>query len=108
MDVDANVLGRGQQHSEAKKAELMKERKCFYYEIRGHQACDCHKKQADRARSSQNKPAQNLPTQNQEPIDITPDDITGFLKDNMSLLDEDTKLSIIESLMLKDFPQAQN
>jgi len=39
---------------------------------------------------------------------MTPNDISSFLKDHMGLLDEDTKLSIIESLMLKDFPQAQN
>ena len=108
MDVNTNILGRGQQHSEAKKAELMKERKCFYCKIKGHQARNCRKKQADRARSSQNKPTQSFFAQNQEPIDITPDDISSFLKDNMSSLDEDTKLSIIESLMPKDFPQAQN
>jgi len=30
------------------------------------------------------------------------------LKDNMGLLDEDTKLSIVESLMPKDFTEAQN
>ena len=108
MDVDANILGRGQQHSEAKKAELMKEWKCFYCEIKGHQAHDCCKKQADHARSSQNNPPQSFSTQNQEPIDMTPDDISGFLKDNMSSLDKDTKLSIIESLMPKDFSQAQN
>ena len=107
MDVDANILGRGQQHSEAKKAELMKERKYFYCEIKGHQARDCRKKQADRARSSQNaRPIQSISAQ--ESPDMTPDDISGFLKDNMSSLDEDTKLSIIESLMPKDFPQAQN
>ena len=108
MDVDTNILGRGQQHSKAKKAELMKERKCFYCEIRGHQAHNCRKKQADCAKSSQNKPAQSLSTRNQGTIDMTPNNISDFLKDNMSLLDEDTKLSIIESLMLKDFPQAQN
>ena len=107
MDVDANILGRGQQHSEAKKAELMKERKCFYCEIKGYQARDCRKKQADRARSSQNtRPIQSISAQ--ESPDMTPDDISSFLKDNMSSLDEDTKLSIIESLMPKDFPQAQN
>ena len=108
MDVNTNILGRGQQHSKAKKAKLIKERKCFYCKIRGHQACDCCKKQADHTRSSQNKPAQSLSTGNQEPIDMTPDNISGFLKDNMNLLDEDTKLSIIKSLMPKDFPQAQN
>ena len=88
----------------------MKERKCFYCEIKGHQACDCCKKQVDHDRSNQgaSKTTQSLSAWNQEPIDMTPDDISGFLKDNMSLLDKDTKLSIIESLMPKDFPQAQN
>ena len=107
MDVNTNTLGRGQQHSEAKKAELMKERKCFYCEIKGHQARNCRKKQADRARSNQNtRSTQSISAQ--DPPDMTPDDISSFLKDNMNSLDEDTKLSIIESLMPKDFPQAQN
>jgi len=43
MDVDATVTtdinattGRGQQHSEAKKVELMRSNSCFYCEIKGH------------------------------------------------------------------------
>jgi len=59
MDVNATVTeginattGRGQQHSEAKEAELMKSNSCFYCEIKGHQAKDCHKKQADRGNFS--------------------------------------------------------
>jgi len=39
---------------------------------------------------------------------MTPRDISNFLKDNMGSLDEDTKLSIVESLMPKDFSEAQN
>jgi len=39
---------------------------------------------------------------------MTPTDISDFLKENMGSLDEDTKLSIVKSLMLKDFTQAQN
>jgi len=39
---------------------------------------------------------------------MTPTNISTFLKENMGLLDKDTKLSIIESLMPKDFTQAQN
>jgi len=39
---------------------------------------------------------------------MTPGDISNFLKDNMGSLDKDTKLSIVESLMLKDFTEAQN
>jgi len=39
---------------------------------------------------------------------MTPTDISDFLKENMGSLDKDTKLSIIKSLMPKDFTQAQN
>jgi len=39
---------------------------------------------------------------------MTPTDISDFLKENMGSLDKDTKLSIVESLMPKDFTQAQN
>jgi len=37
-----------------------------------------------------------------------PDSVSGFLKDNMDSLDENTKLSIIETLMPKDFTEARN
>jgi len=49
MDIDANRMG--QTHSDAKKEQLIKENKCFYCEIKGHQACICHKKMADCAKS---------------------------------------------------------
>jgi hypothetical protein len=44
MDVDTICTT---QHSDKKKAELMKNNQCFYYEIWGHHAKDCHKKAAD-------------------------------------------------------------
>jgi len=53
MDVDAtvtsdiNATAGGQQHSEAKKAELMRSNSCFYCEKQGHRANVCRKKQAD-------------------------------------------------------------
>ena len=50
MDVDAaNAAkdGRGPQHSEAKKKELMENNQCFYCEIQGHHVKDCRKKAAD-------------------------------------------------------------
>jgi len=106
MDVDANRMG--QTHSNAKKQQLMNENKCFYCKIQGHQARVCHKKIADRTKSGRTAKSDNPTVRNQDPIDMTPDDISGFLKDHMGLLDEGTKLSIIESLMPKDFPQAQN
>jgi len=46
MDIDT-TSGRGAQHSEAKKQELMKNNQCFYCEIQGHRAKDCRKKAAD-------------------------------------------------------------
>jgi len=45
MDVDTNRMG--QTHSNAKKQQLMDENKCFYCEIKGHQACVCCKKMVD-------------------------------------------------------------
>jgi len=36
MDIDASRMG--QTHSNAKKKQLMDENKCFYCEIKGHQA----------------------------------------------------------------------
>jgi len=119
MDVDAAKTGRGVQHSEAKKNELMAGNQCFYCEIRGHRAKDCRKKLADR-RNYDNSPGNtrstNYPgksefiTNQATPVapDMTPGDISSFLKDNMGSLDEDTKLSIVESLMPKDFTEAQN
>ena len=115
MDVNATVTtninatsSRGQQHSEAKKADLMKHNTCFYCEIKGHQARVCRKKIADRAKHG--KTADNdIPTvRSQGPIDMTPNNIASFLTENMGSLDKDTKLDIIETLMPKDFPQAQN
>jgi len=106
MDINASRMG--QTHSDAKKQQLMDENKCFYCEIKGHQARVCRKKIADCAKSGKTA-NDNTPTvQGQGPIDMTPDDISSFLTKHMGLLDEDTKLSIIESLMPKDFPQAQN
>jgi len=114
MDIDASRTGRGIQHSEAKKNKLMANNQCFYCEIQGHHAKDCHKKQADR-RNFKSRPANNpgksRPTTNHAAPtapDMTPGDISSFLNENMGLLNEDTKLSIVESLMPKDFTKAQN
>jgi hypothetical protein len=39
---------------------------------------------------------------------LTPDELTKFIKDNMGNFEEDTKISVIEALMLKDFVQGLN
>ena len=90
----------------------MKNNTCFYCEIRGHHTKDCHKKQANCSNFSgqTNNPSSNGPTicTSAAPIMVDADHILDFLKENMDLLDEDTKLSIIESLMPEDFIKAQN
>ena len=118
MDVDA-TSGRGQQHSEAKKQELMKNNQCFYCEIKGHQVKDCRKKAADscsfngRRADNPGKSGPSSPIHNRV-SDDTPkfapsiSEMTDFLKDNMDSLSEDTKLSFVSALKPKDFQLAQN
>ena len=114
MDVDAtittdiNATASGRQHSEAKKAELMRSNSCFYCEKQGHRASNCRKKQADRGQSSgrvETVRAGNIPAM---PNFQDSDSIAEFLRDNMDTLDENTKLSIVKTLMPKDFTKARN
>jgi len=110
MDVDATITSDvnaiGEQHSEAKKAELIRNNSCFYCEKPGHRASNCRKKQADRGQSSGHFKTVRTGTIPIMPNFQDPDSISGFLKDNMDSLDESTKLSIIETLMPKDFTEA--
>ena len=94
----------GQTHSEEKKQELMKNNQCFYCEIRGHCARDCCKKQAARANQNQGGTSAKTGTVTQ----MTPTELTKFLQENMGNLDEDAKISIIESLMPSSFVQGSN
>jgi len=118
MDVDAtvttdiNATTSGQQHSEAKKAELMRSNSCFYCEKQGHRANVCHKKQADRGNSSGRSNNSSGPTRaNATPImpDISDlDTFADYLKENMDSFSEETRLGFVEKLMAKDFPTALN
>ena len=117
MDVDA-ASGRGAQHSEAKKQELMKNNQCFYCKIQGHHAKDCHKKAADcrfggghadnPGKGGPSSPIYNIVSNNTPKFSLEPEDISNFLKENMDEISKDNKLSIVQSLMLKDFHPAQN
>jgi len=116
MDVNATDInataGRGQQHSEAKKAELMRSNSCFYCEAKGHRAKDCRKKQADCSNFSSysnrpREPARVYATPTMPDVQDL-DSLARFLKDNMDSFNEDTKLDFIEKLMLKDFTKARN
>jgi len=119
MDVDATVTsnindtaGRGQQHSEAKKAELMRSNLCFYCEIKGHRAKDCCKKQADRGnfsgRSNNTRESTRVHAAPIMPDFSNLDNLAEYMKENMDSFDEETKLDFIGKLMPKDFPKARN
>jgi len=119
MDIDATVTsdinataGGGQQHSEAKKAELMRSNLCFYCEKQGHRANICRKKQADcgNFNSRPNNPreparAHVAPTM---PDFQNLDSVADFIKDNMDSFSEDARLGFVEKLMPKDFLGALN
>jgi len=104
-DINATTSGR-QQHSEAKKVELIKTNSCFYCEKPGHRANVCRKKQADRG--NHNGQAVRTGIAPTMPNFQDSDSIAEFLQNNMDSLDENTKLSIIETLMPKDFSVALN
>jgi len=119
MDVDATVTSdinattsRGQQHSEAKKAELMRSNLCFYCEIKGHRAKDCCKKQADRgnfsSRSNNTRESTRVHAAPVRPDFSNLNSLADYMKENMDSFDEETKLDFIGKLMPKDFPEAQN
>jgi len=105
-------IGVDHNNSEAKKAELMKSNSCFYCEIKGHQAKNCCKKQADRNNFSSHSNDPREPTKACTTLTAPDfqdlDSVAGFLKDNMDSFDKDTKLDFIGKLMPKDFPEARN
>jgi len=117
MDVDA-TSSRGNQHSKAKKQELMKNNQCFYCEVPGHRAKDCRKKAADCRpfndghTDNPGKSRPPPPIHNRVSINTpkTPnvEDMVNFVKDNMDSFSEETKLGFVNSLMPKDFQLAQN
>ena len=116
MDVDA-ANGRGNQHSEAKKQELMKNNQCFYCEIQGHRAKDCRKKAADchspgsecADNSGKGRPSPPIYNRvNDDTFKPSLEEMADYMKNNMDKFSEDTKLGFVNALMPKDFCQAQN
>ena len=87
----------------------MATRSCFYCFKVGHQAKECHKKQADCAKGSE-RPASNSPhiDKGQSTPDMTSDDIAQFLKDNVDTIDDETKLSIVEKILPTGFLMGSN
>ena len=106
MDIDAMC---GPELSDKQKAELMTTKACFYCFKVGHQARDCHKKQADHSKGS-GRPTNNSPRidRGQSAPDMTPSNIAQFLKDKVDTIDDETKLSIIEKILLTGFLTGSN
>ena len=105
MDIDAL---RGPDLSQEEKDKLMKANACVYCTNPGHRARECRKKARDRGNQGNNTSNNQPRTQVKAVASITsPDDIAS-LKDNLDIIDEKTKLSIIEKLLPQDFPQALN
>jgi hypothetical protein len=114
MDVNAiiaNEICPGQTHNTEKHAELMKNNQCFYCKKPGHHANVCRKKIADRAKQGREGVA-SQPSYSQGSImqatPMTPTELSKYLQDNMGNLDEDAKISVIESLMPQSFVQGPN
>ena len=106
--MDINTL-RGPDLSPEEKDKLMKANVCFYCTKPGHHARECRKKARDQGNQSNNTSNNQLCTQVKVVAPITnPDNIVSLLKDNLDIIHEETKMSIIEKLLPQDFPQALN
>jgi len=110
MDVDAIAI-QGPDLSNTQKSEYMATNKCFYCAKIGHRAKDCRKKQADQNQSNGWAAVTHTETTkapNTTTFDMTPDDIANFLKDNINTINPNTKLSIVEKILLTGFPTGPN
>ena len=104
LDIDAtiatNIMGRGPELTEAKKAELQASNSCFYCQKKGHCAKDCRKKQADHTQSSGNTTGNQTQTREITMNDITPQLVKEMLEsDAFKAMDEEFKLSFLENAM---------
>jgi hypothetical protein len=96
MDVDAARMGN---LTEAQKANLIKENKCFYCQKTGHRASVCYKKKRDRGETTATSQVNAADTSNgQTKAAKTMDGIVG------KMMDEE-KLKLVEDLLPKDFLQ---
>jgi hypothetical protein len=96
MDIDTARMGN---LTEAQKANLIKENKCFYCQKTGHRANVCYKKKRDRGEATTTSQVNAADTSNgQTEAAKTMDGIIRKMTD-------EEKLKLVEDLLLKDFLQ---
>jgi hypothetical protein len=96
MDVDAAHMGN---LTEAQKANLIKENKCFYCQKAGHHANVCYKKKRNKGEITATSQVNAADTSNgQTEAAKTMDGIIGKMTD-------EEKLKLVEDLLPKDFLQ---
>src|SRR5579863_2879100 len=109
MDINAiNSL------SEAERTELMKLNACFYCKKQGHRTNMCRKKKADCKGSSSNTGTGGLGNpcaciaDTAQPPTMTPIEMANYMQEHMDEFTEEDRYGFMDTLMLKDFMQAQN
>jgi hypothetical protein len=96
MDIDAARMGN---LTEAQKANLIKENKCFYCQKTGHRANVCYKKKRNRG---------EVTTTSQVNVADTSDGRTEAAKTMDGIvgkMSDEEKLKLVEDLLPKDFLQ---
>ena len=105
MDIDAARTGN---LTDAQKADLMKNNQCFYCQKKGHHAKECYSKKRDAQERSSKTGSSTSQINNTSTPNMNSKEITKYLKENMGIFDEETKLSIVESLIPQDFVQSSD
>jgi hypothetical protein len=96
MDIDAARMGN---LTEAQKANLIKENKCFYCQKTGHCANICYKKKRDKGETTTTSQVNAVnASSDQSKAAKTMDGIVGKMTD-------EEKLKLVEDLLPKDFLQ---
>ena len=103
MDIDA---ARTSNLTDTQKANLMKNNQCFYCQKKGHYTKECYSKKRDTQEQSSKTSSSTSQINNTSTPNMNSEEITTYLKENMGIFDEETKLSIVESLMPQDFVQS--
>ena len=73
-----------------------------------HDTKECYSKKRDTQERSSKTGSSTSQINNTSTPNMNSEKITKYLKENMGIFDEETKLSIVESLIPQDFVQSSN